>query len=114
MLACAACCLAGCASPPPVIPASQSLKELYAGSEVKNFSCGQIWDRQRDLTDAIAEAEATIAADRHRNQVAGYFAALFILPIVATEMNEGERDIVADAQTELDLLRYAAQAKGCP
>jgi hypothetical protein len=109
----AACCFAGCASSPPAIPTNQSLQELYAGSEVEGFTCGQIWDRQRELSEAIRKAELAINADRPRNQVALYFATLFVLPIVATEMNEDERGIVAHAQTEMDLLRYAAKIKQC-
>lgn len=95
------------------MPTTQSLHHLYARSEAAGYSCGRIKNRLGELTEAVSKAEAAIAANRPRNQIAGFFAALFILPIVATEMNDDERGIVAHAQTELDLLRYSAQIKRC-
>jgi hypothetical protein len=46
--------------------------------------------------------------------VAGYFGALFVVPLVATEGNYSDKDIIKAAYARLDTLNKLAVYRGCP
>lgn len=113
--------LAACASSAPPLPVDttavnrqRDLTEADFTPEALALSCGQIAEEQAQLRDAMAKANQAIADNRTRNQVAGYFAALLIVPIVAVKGNVAERDSIAKAQERRDQLVQLTRFKSCP
>ena len=57
--------------------------------------------------------DSVIESNRGRNQAAGYFAALFIVPIVAVDNNSNEKAQLDTIQNQLDELRAVGNRKFC-
>jgi hypothetical protein len=49
-----------------------------------------------------------------RNQIAGYFAALYLVPIVATDSNSQEKKDIAKLYERRDVLIKLSVVKSCP
>jgi len=54
-----------------------------------------------------------IEGNRTQNQVAGYFGSLFIIPYVATNNNDAEKDKIAQLYQCRDTLIRLNAAKSC-
>lgn len=78
------------------------------------LSCGQVDEQRTALHQGIDKANANIAGNRQTNQVAGYFGALFVVPLVATEGNYSDKDIIKAAYARLDTLNQLAVYRSCP
>ncbi len=62
----------------------------------------------------IGQANANISANRHDNQVAGYFGFALLPPLLlATEGNYTDKDFIKAAYSRLDVLNQLAVFKTC-
>ena len=77
------------------------------------LTCEQIETERSTLSERAAEAEKVVLADRQRNQIAGYFAALFILPIVAVDTHQERLSLITMTQMRLDTLRDLSRYRSC-
>jgi hypothetical protein len=116
-----AAALCGCAMNAPALPpdttGSTSTRHLTAQdfSPADNaLSCTQIGDQRGALQSGIDKANANIAANRHDNQVAGYFGAAFFPPaLLATEGNYSDKDVIKAAYQRMDVLNQLSVLKSC-
>src|SRR5689334_16583498 len=81
--------LAGCATSAPTLPPdttsinrSRSLAVEDFTPQARAMSCTDIALERQKISNAMKTANAVIEGNRTRNQIAGYFAALYIVPIV--------------------------------
>jgi hypothetical protein len=112
--------LAGCAGSAPSLPPdttsvnrSRTLTLADFAEADRTLSCDAIGNERRQIADTVAAANARIEANRTKNQVAGYFAGLFIVPAIATEGNYAEKDEIARLSQRKDTLIQLASVKGC-
>jgi hypothetical protein len=113
--------LGACAMQAPPLPADTTGSTSTHRLSANDFSpqdtalyCGEIGTQRAALHKGIDQASANIAANRQNNQVAGYFGALFVLPLVATEGNYNDKDIIKAAYARLDTLNQLAVYRSCP
>ena len=78
------------------------------------MSCDDIAAEWRKTTDAMHTANGMIEANRTRNQIAGYFAALYLVPVVFTVNNDKEKDEIATLYERHDMLIKLAALRHCP
>ena len=78
------------------------------------MDCASIREEQSTNNAKIDQDNDVIKSNRRRNEVAGYFAALTIVPLVATESNDTERDDITVLQKRQDTLLKLAAVKKCP
>jgi hypothetical protein len=113
--------LGGCASPAPSLPpdttGTTSLHRVSAADFAPSdmaLSCTQIDGERADLNGRMEKANANIMANRHDNQVAGYFGATVMpLAYLATEGNYADKDAVKAAYARRDVLDKLVVLKGC-
>jgi hypothetical protein len=112
--------LAGCAASAPKLPPdttsinrSRTLTITDFAEPDRALSCEAIGSERRQIADAVAAANARIEANRTKNQVAGYFGGLFIVPALATEGNYADKDEIARLSQRKDTLIQLASVKGC-
>lgn len=113
--------LCSCASPAPSLPqdttGTTSLRQVsaadFAPADVAR-SCAQIGTERADLRARIDIANANIAGNRRRNEIAGYVGAT-VLPLgyLATEGNYADKDAVKAAYARLDVLEKLSVLKHC-
>ncbi len=115
-----AAALTACARSAPDLPTDfgsvNATKRLQASDFTKvdlAKSCADIAQEREDLDRRNHLAEAEIKADRTQNQVAGYFAALFILPVVAVDTNEKQVALLDSNQARIDQLLRLSRFKEC-
>lgn len=77
------------------------------------LTCPQVAAEIIRLEGQNRRAEAVIKSDRTQNQTAGYFAALFLVPIVAVDTNEEQVALLNQNQRRQDDLRRLKRAKAC-
>lgn len=77
------------------------------------MDCSQIFKKMRDMAEQDKKLERAIHANRKNNQVAGYFGGLFILPLIAVETNDAEKNKLDLNQKRRDELILAYQHKKC-
>ena len=77
------------------------------------LDCGQTDARQVELTELNNRATDVIESNRNRNQVAVYFAALFLVPIIAVDSDEEQKAMLDRNQAELDHLAQLRRVKDC-
>jgi hypothetical protein len=77
------------------------------------LDCNAIQAEQTANIAKIAQDNLAIQSNRQQNEVAGYMAALFVLPIVATESNSDEKNDIAALQQRQDVLRKLVAVKKC-
>ena len=78
------------------------------------LSCDNIVSEWRATNDALAANNQVIEGNRAQNQVAGYFGALFIVPAIATNNNDAEKDQITQVNQRRDTLIRLNAAKRCP
>lgn len=112
--------VAACASSAPPLPAdttslnrTQSLSLDAFSKEDAARSCEQIAAERHEVESRMQEDNRRIEGNRTRNQVAGYFGALAVVPLVATEGNEAEREEITRLYGRQDTLIKLAAVKGC-
>ena len=101
---------------PPDTTGSTSAHHVSAADftpQDRELSCVQIGEQRGALHEGIDKANANIAGNRTGNQVAGYFGALFVLPLVATQGNYSDKDVIKAAYVRLDTLNQLAVYKAC-
>lgn len=112
--------LVGCAGSAPPLPVdttsvnrskSVSLADFSAADA--QLSCEQIDQERQDIAATMKEANGRIEDNRTQNQVAGYLGAHLLLPLVATEGNQAEKDQIAQLYVRQDILIKLAATKGC-
>lgn len=104
------------AAPLPADRSSVTARPYTAAEFTKQdlaLTCEEVAAEQSALATQAQKAEQIILADRQRNQVAGYFAALFILPIVAVDTHEERQALLTDIQLREDKLRGLSRLKSC-
>lgn len=77
------------------------------------LSCTEVAAEIIKLEGQNRRAEEVIKSDRTQNQTAGYFAALFLVPIVAVDTNEEQVALLNKNQRRQDDLRRLKRAKAC-
>ena len=105
--------LNGCARAAPELPDAQRLDAMSRSSTYANSNCPQILQKISDLESEKRQMEYIIQSNRGRNQAAGYFAGLFIVPIVAVDNNSIEKARLDEIQIQLDELRAVGNIKFC-
>jgi hypothetical protein len=112
--------LAGCATPAPKLPPDTTSVNRNRTLTMADFvepdralSCDAIASERRQIADGVAAANARIEANRTKNQVAGYFGGLFIVPALATEGNYAEKDDIVRLSQRKDTLIQLANVKAC-
>ena len=105
--------LAGCARAAPELPDAKRLEEMSHSSSYASTDCPVILKKIAGLESDKRQLESIIEGNRGRNQTAGYFAGLFVVPIVAVENNSNEKTQLDAIQTQLDELRAVGNKKHC-
>jgi len=108
--------LSSCAASAPDLPVVSTGKPALAEflPEDRALSCGEIAEHRAEIGRRRTAANDRIGANRHQNQVAGYFAAVILPPLwLATEGNHAEKDELVLLQRRQDLLIRLAAAKEC-
>jgi hypothetical protein len=78
------------------------------------LTCREIENEFERLTAAAQANSAKIASNRTRNQLAGYFGGIFLIPYLATRSNSEEKAALDQIQKRWDLLIDLKRVKGCP
>ncbi len=77
-------------------------------------SCQDVGLTLRTIADDAKGYGANIRNDRSSNQVAGYFGALFIIPLIGVQHNTEEKRQLDVLQTRWDRWIDVAKSKQCP
>ncbi|MBO6825909.1 MAG: hypothetical protein JJ879_06890 [Sneathiella sp.] len=108
---------AGSAAPLPPSISENSPQQVEASlgitSEDKQLSCQELTSQENQLREAVEVNKSVIAGERTRNQVAGYFGALFLIPLVAVENNSDAKENLLRLQTRLDQIQYLQKLNTC-
>ena len=109
-----------CAQGARELPADYRSVDSSGGPPSQKFSqedldrsCDWIASERARLDEAVQKAEAVIKGDRRYNQTVGYFAALFILPVVAVDTNDEQVEVINASKARIDELRELALLKQC-
>jgi hypothetical protein len=112
--------LMGCAaSAPPLPPDATSVNRVQSlalssfTKEDAALSCDQIVAERQQIDLALVQNNEQIEGNRTRNQVAGYFGALFVIPLVAIDNNGAEKDEITQFYARRDILVKLGTVKGC-
>ena len=112
--------VAGCTQPAPPLPQDYTSVSSTATLDASRFedvdlalTCAQIADARQTEQRRVEQAEAIILADRGQNQAAGYFGALFLLPLVAVDTNDEQVALVKASKARVDELRLLGQFRDC-
>ena len=104
---------AGCASAPPPLPPSRGEQ---ASAPVDATLCAAVVTDLAQLDARMRAVETRIAADRSRDQTAGYAAAVLFPPallMLAADSNAETRQSVDRLYQERDAILARAAAGGC-
>lgn len=119
-LALMALSLGGCAASAPSLPPdttsvnrTQSITLDAFSPEDAALPCEQIAAQRQDIDRQMRGANGKIEENRTQNQVAGYLGAQLLLPLVATESNQAEKDQIKALYVRQDTLIKLAAVKGC-
>ena len=112
--------LTACASGAPPLPpdtsaAGQSDRltlDQFASAD-RALSCSQIESEEKRIDLSMRAANAKIEGNRTQNQVAGYLGAMLIVPLVATDNNNEEKEKIRALYTRRDVLITLAAVKKC-
>lgn len=105
--------LAGCARSAPQLP-TENRSGVHLSAVEQGATCEDISFALRGFADEAKGYGATIQKERASNQVAGYFGALFIIPLVAVRQNTEEKHQLDGLQARWDRWINVAKAKQCP
>jgi hypothetical protein len=111
----------GCATSAPPLPPDQTSVDHGGQPTLTEFDehdralgCADVASEWRTTNDALAANNRVIEGNRAQNQVAGYFGALFIVPAIATNNNDAEKDEITRVNQRRDTLIRLNTAKHCP
>lgn len=112
--------VAGCAAPAPPLPTdttsvnrTQSITLNAFSTDDAALSCDEIATERRVIDKQMRATNGQIEGNRTQNQVAGYFGALLVVPLIATEGNQAERDQITKLYARQDILIKLAAVKSC-
>lgn len=118
---CAALILSGCVAPAPALPPDTTSENAASHAKLEDFSpadaamsCSEIAAEGVSIESKMQADTGKVEANRTRNQIAGYFAALYLVPIVATEANSQEKKDIAKLYERRDVLIKLSVVKSCP
>lgn len=77
------------------------------------LKCSAIQKEYDNNASIIHDENEVILANRKRNEVAGYFGALLIVPLAATESNSSEKATIAKLNKRQDILIKLMAFKRC-
>jgi hypothetical protein len=104
--------LATCSAPPPALPPPRS--GPAATTPTDPAACEAVTQDLGRIDANMRTANASIEAERPRNQAVGYFSAVLFPPLLlAAEPNKAERDSIAAMYQERDQKLAAAADMGC-
>lgn len=113
--------LAACATSAPSLPPDRASGSPGAAATIDSFSdhdramtCDDVAKEWSDTNAALAANNSAIESNRTQNQVAGYFGAMLIMPLAATDNNDPEKAKIAATYQRRDTLIRLAAAKHCP
>lgn len=105
--------LAACARSAPELPDAKRLNAIAQTSQHISSDCPSILNKISGLESEKRQLESIIENNRGKNQSALYFSAFFIIPIVAVENNNSEKEQLDKIQNQLDELRAVGNNKFC-
>lgn len=112
--------LAGCARYAPDLPPDTSTvsvedaaEQLKITEKDRNLSCEQIADEKQAIAKNRSINEENIRKNRTQNQVAGYFGALFLIPLIAVNHDSTAKEILDALQFRGDQLDFLSRQKNC-
>jgi len=116
---CALLVMSACTQPAQPLPPDYGsirgaeLKETDFSTADLALSCDAIANERAREATRVEQAEAVIKSDRTGNQIAGYFGALFLLPLVAVETNEAQVALIDESKRRIDTLRTLTLYRRC-
>ncbi|MDR3439784.1 hypothetical protein [Telmatospirillum sp.] len=112
--------LAACASSAPPLPVDttsvnrvQSIGMDAFSKEDAALSCDRIAAERRDIDAQMQAATGKIEDNRTQNQVAGYLGSQLLLPLLATDNNQAEKQQISQLYARRDVLIKLAAVKDC-
>ena len=113
--------LTACARPAPELPpdygsvnTGKTLTADQFTSADLNLSCPQINQEQLQLTEEAGRMTGVIADSKGYNEAIGILGALFIVPALAADQNDGEKKRLDEIQVRWDTLIALRRFKTCP
>lgn len=104
--------LAGCARSAPPLP-DDAPSDIQLTATEAALSCPQVHDNMKEIAESAKAYGAVIRDDRTSNQIAGYFGALFIIPLAGVQMNSDAVKQLNILQSRWDRWIDVARAKQC-
>jgi hypothetical protein len=118
---CAALILSGCVASAPALPPDTTSANAATHAKLEDFSSADAALTCADINAEGASIESRMQADtgkvegnRTRNQIAGYFGALYLVPLLAMEPNDPEKKDIAKLYARRDILIKLSVVKSCP
>ena len=115
-----ACVLGGCAGSAPALPPDTTSANAATHATLADFSpsdaalsCAQIQSEGAGIEDRMHADNGKIEGNRTRNQIAGYFGALYLVPLVAMEGNDPEKKDLMTLYARRDVLIKLNTVKAC-
>lgn len=112
--------LGGCAGSAPPLPTDTTSANAVAHATLADFSpsdaalsCAQIQSEGTAIEDRMRADNGKIEGNRTRNQIAGYFGALYLVPLVAMEPNDPEKKELVALYARRDVLIKLTTVKAC-
>ena len=113
--------LAACAAPAPPLPPDTTSLNRTRDVAASDFSptdmamtCSDITAERKTNAAAMKGANDSIEGNRTRNEVATYLGSMFLVPYLATEGNQAEKDQITQLYQRRDTLIKLAGLKHCP
>lgn len=112
--------IVGCSTPAPSLPSDTTSTNRQSSLTASDFSvsdlglsCTSIKNEYQRNKAKIETNNTLINANRQQNQVAGYFGALLLVPLVATEANATQKNEITLLHQRKDVLVKLAGFKKC-
>lgn len=114
----AATTLIGCSRPAPLLPASDGTTAVVPNRQILETErlekCKVMDGRLLEIDREVASIESRIKAKRGQNQAAGYFGALFLVPLLAVDGQSEEKVQLDHLQFERDEIYRKKRELTCP
>ena len=113
--------LVSCAGSAPPLPEDTTATNRARSLSLSDFSstdaatdCTAIRLERGQNNAKIEQDKKAIESNRRQNQVAGYLGTLLVVPLIATESNDAEKNDITTLQQRQDVLNKLAAVKQCP
>ena len=110
--------LTGCSRSAPSLPASDGTTGVVPKHQILETErlekCKMMDSRLLKIDREVASVESQIKAKRGQNQVAGYFGALFLVPLLAVDDQSEEKVHLDHLQFERDEIYQKKRQLTCP